>query len=255
MLGGLVDVPLCLSYDDVRALPVTTQQTVIACVGNPPGGHCIGQATWQGVALSTLLNEVNLSSEANHAHLFAADGYATSISIEQLQDTLLVYGMNGDLLPVEHGYPARLIVPGLYGYKMPKWIQRVILAETPLIGLWERRGWSASGEVRISSQIVSPHHQAEVKGKVTLQGIAYGADTIKAVEIRVDGGPWMPVQVKQSLPNTLARWAVEWTPHTPGEHRITVRAIDQSGVVQSEISASNPFPNGSSALHAITLRV
>lgn len=256
MLAGLVEVPLCLSYADLLKLPAVDQDEVIACIGNRPGGHCIGQASWHGVAMATLLGEVTRQPGARYAHLFAADGYSTSISMTQLEDAILVFGMNGDPLPPEHGYPARLVVPGLYGYKMPKWIQRIILAETPLEGLWEQRGWSASGEAQLTSHIVSPPHQSSISGIVTLRGIAYaGKRAIKAVELRVDGGPWMPANFTQAGPGTLAQWAIDWTPHVPGDHRITVRVTDETGVTQPDILTANPFPNGSSALHSITVRV
>ena len=249
-----MDVPLCLSYYDVLALPATTLDGVIACAGNSPGGHCIGQATWQGIAMKTLLSEVAVAPQAHYAHLFAADGYTTCITMAQLRDSILVYGMNDNLLPLEHGYPTRLIVPGVYGYKMPKWLQRITLAETPMAGLWEQRGWSGSGEARIMSQITSPHHETRVQDTTTLHGIAYaGTQAVKAVELSMNGGPWMPVQVIQTAPNTLAQWSIEWTPSAPGQHRITVRAIDTHGTVQANPPSSSLSPNGASSLHAITL--
>lgn len=255
MLGGLVEIPLLLSYADLRQLPSTQLDSVIACIGNPPGGHCLGQARWQGVAMHHILAEVVLKRDARYAHLFAADGYSTSIKLERLNSASLVYGMNDGPLPPEHGYPARLVVPGLYGYKMPKWIQRIVLADTPLAGTWEQRGWGTSGRVQTTSHILYPHHQAEISGAITLRGMAYGGDhAIVKVEVSVNGGPWMPAPFTQPTPTGQAEWAVEWTPHAPGEHRITVRATDDSGFVQPDTAFTNSFPNGSSALHSIVVR-
>ena len=256
MLGGLVDVPLCLSYNDLQAFPSTETECVIACAGNPPGGSLIGQGHWQGISMQHMLDEVTISPDAQYAHLFAADGYSTFIDLDQLRQSILVYGMNGDALPPEHGYPARLIVPGHYGYKMPKWIQRIMLADTPSDGLWEQRGWSQTGQIQTTAQITFPVDQSSLDGPVLLRGTAYAGDrAIMQVEISIDGGPWMPAPFTQPETGVLAQWAIEWTPHSQGEHHIAVRALDESGFVQAATTASSPLTNGSSGLHTIVVHV
>ena len=227
MLGGAVEVPLCLSDADMRALPPFELDCVIACAGNPPGGLAFGQARWQGVPMTALLAEVQVQPGVAYAHLYAADGYSSSITYQQLQQALLVYGMNGSPLTPEHGFPARLIVPGLHGYKMPKWLQRVILAETPLEGFWERRGWSQTGETPALAAIQNPVHLQQLSGLTLLQGYAYsGKGPIRRVEISINDGPWVSVPFRQPAPHSAAQWHAEWTPTSPGEHRISVRASD-----------------------------
>lgn len=252
MLGGAVDIPLMLSYTDLLALPQVTLDCAIACIGNPPGGQQIGQAWWQGVAVKSLLAEVTVQPDVRYSHLYAADGYSTCVSFAHFENAVLVYSMNGNTLPAEYGYPVRMIVPGLYGYKMPKWVQRIILAETPAPGLWEQRGWSGSGEVQTLSQIRSPLNEAKLQGPTTLSGIAYaGNRAITSIEISVDGSPWMPAQFTQDSPAALAQWSIEWESHAPGAHLITVRATDETGFTQSPPADAHPFPNGSSGLHSI----
>jgi hypothetical protein len=203
----------------------------------------------------TLLDEVSRLPGTLYAHLHAADGYSTSIELADLEQAVLVYRMNDAPLLPEHGYPTRLIVPGLYGYKMPKWIQRIILADQPLAGFWEKRGWSASGQARLTSAILSPHHQARVSGTTRLHGIAYaGKRRIESVQVSIDGADWMPVSFTQVSPNTWAEWSIAWTAPGPGDYQIRVRATDDSGYMQSETDYP-AFPNGSSGIHAIIARV
>lgn len=253
MLGGMVEVPLPLSYRDLTSLPATEVECALACIGNTPGGPLMGQARWEGVPLQTLLNEVHVLPEARYAHLHAADGYATSIDLAHLNRALLAYRLNGDPLPQEHGFPVRLVVPGLYGYKMPKWIQRVELAEAPLAGLWEKRGWSALGRVRVTSAIQS--HQIAADKSVLLRGMAFaGENPLRAVEISIDGGPWMPVTFSQRTPFVWAEWSARWEPPGAGHYHIRVRATDSSGQTQTEDNAS-AYPDGSSGIHAIVVSI
>ena len=254
MLGGLVEIPLLLSYQDLTSLPMTTVECTLACIGNPPGGPSVGQARWDGMALSTLLDEMRLLPEARYAHLHAADGYATSIHLAHLQRALLAYRLDDAPLPSDYGGPVRLIVPGLYGYKMPKWIQRIVLAAEPLPGLWEKRGWSPDGEVQVTSAILSPNHRQILSGEIELRGIAYaGEHAITQVEISIEDGPWMPAPFVQSTPYGWAEWSIFWTPPAPGDYRIQVRAADSAGRIQSE-TENGPFPDGAAGLHAIVVK-
>lgn len=254
MLGGMVDVPLLLSYADLRAFPEVETDCVIACIGNPPGGPYIGQARWNGVAMQNILDEVTIRPQAQYAHLFAADGYTTFIELDALKRSILVHGMNGAPLPPAHGYPVRLVMPGHYGYKMPKWIQRILLTDSPAAGLWEQRGWSPSGQVQTTSRITAPAHHATLVGPTLLRGTAYAGDrAIVNVEISIDHGPWMPVPFTQPAADALAEWQIEWTAHAPGEHLIAVRATDDTGFTQPDSAETSPFPNGSSGQHSIVV--
>ena len=255
MISGLVDLPLPLSYKDLLALHAVEQACTLACIGHTPGGTAIGHARWYGVPIRALMDDMSIQPGAGHAHLHAADGYATSVELLQFSNALLAYKLNDEPLPPEHGYPVRLIVPGLYGYKMPKWIQRVVLADQPLDGLWEKRGWSPSGQVQTTSAILGPRHRATISGVTTLHGYAFAGDrAITSVEVSIDDGPWMPVPFTQNQAQEWALWSTDWSPATPGDHRIQVRATDATGWVQQD-STANAFPNGSSAIHSIVVHM
>jgi DMSO/TMAO reductase YedYZ molybdopterin-dependent catalytic subunit len=207
---------------------------LIACAGSSPGGAGLGQARWRGVPLESILAEIALLPGADYAHLHAADGYNTCLRLDQLRRATLVYAMDGEPLAVEHGYPVRLVLPGHYGYKMPKWIQRIVLADVPLTGFWERRGWSQNGAIQPVAAFSTPQDQAEISGQVALQGYAYGSQPMAAVELSDDGGPWMPATMAQDSPATAAQWALDWRPAQPGSYRLSVRARDLGGGTQAE---------------------
>jgi hypothetical protein len=214
----------------------------------------MASAQWTGVPLGDLLAEARAHHVAQHAHLYAADGYATSIPLEWAQRALLVYRMNNAPIPPEHGGPVRLIVPGLYGYKMPKWIQRIVLAETPLPGIWEQRGWSPVGVVQTTAGIITPQHLEATNGPVLFTGIAYaGTRAVTRVEISIENGPWTPADFVPGLPDTLTRWHALWTPPASGDYRVSARATDETGCVQPDTGAT--FPNGATAAHTIVVRV
>jgi DMSO/TMAO reductase YedYZ molybdopterin-dependent catalytic subunit len=253
-LYGLVEKPLAFSYDDLLAMPSIEQTCTLACVGSSARTPMIGNARWKGVPLSHLLEQITISPTARYAQLHAADGYTTYLEVDILDTGMLAYQMNGEALPPEHGYPVRLIVPGLYGYKMPKWIQRIEFTDQPMPGSWEKRGWSPTGEVQTTSAIFSPRHLENISGTVQLAGIAYaGQNTVERVEISVNDATWMPVNIIPAPANQWTRWQIDWMPPTPGDYLIRVRASDNTGFIQTaDVSA---FPNGPTALHQIVVRV
>ncbi len=255
-ISGLVENPVPLTYQDLQTLPTTELACTLSCIGNPLGGRWIGDAVWSGAALSSIFERADVSSDAPYLHFLCADGYATSLRLEQLSDALLAFEMNGRMLTPEHGFPARVIVPGLYGYKMPKWIQKIELSNEPLIGYWEGRGWSADGAVQTTAAIFNPHHGEAVSGIVTLSGIAYaGSRRVTQVEISVDGGAWMPAPISASTPHRWTSWQIDLVPPAPGEYLIKVRATDSDGFTQSERASAKPFPNGAGGLHSVVVRV
>lgn len=226
LLDGLVDAPLALSYDDLQQFPQRTITSTIACTGD-----LIGTAQWQGVPAAALLADVQPQSAASYVGFYAADGYCTSVALPQMTHALLAYGMNDNPLPHSHGGPVRLIVPGLQGYKMPKWVQRIELRSTPLNGPWEQRGWSQSGDAPTQARFTTPRHKARVTRQIQLTGFAFaGARQITAIEISANNSPWMPVSFRPAAPNISTHWRIDWTaPHT-GEHRLTVRACDDEQI-------------------------
>ena len=242
MLGGRVTLPLMLSYADLLAMPAFDFEALIACAGNSPGGPAVGQARWRGVSMTALLAEINPLPNSRYAHLYAVDGYSTSLSFEQLNSAVLVYAMNDAPLPPEHGGPLRLIVPGLYGYKMPKWIQRILLADAPLAGFWEGRGWPQSGTVGPTAAFAQSVDQIAVGEPVNLAGYAFaGRVPVAQIELSVEDGPWMSVPVEPNAPQVAAYWSIDWTPPTAGAYVLRVRARDAQGQRQT------------SPLHTITL--
>ena len=250
MLGGLVRVPLMLSYADLLALPAVDLPCTLSCHGTThPHEHL-----WRGVRLPTLLDQLSIQPEAQHAHFWAADGYTTSIPLERLNDAALVYARDDQPLTPEAGFPVRLIVPGLYGYKMPKWIQRVELHEQALAGSGDQNHWSDDGVVQTMSTITQPLNRDKLSGVITLAGTAFaGSRTITRVEVSVDDGAWMPVDFTPQPPQRLVRWTIAWTPPAPGEFYIKVRATDSDGLTQFEESPL--IRNGSSAIHSIIVGV
>lgn len=253
-LGGFVGRPLVIPYDEFMALPSIEFSATIACVGSTPARPLIASARWRGVPLSALLAQAQPKPEARFVQCYGADGYTTYLELPRLADAILAYEMNGEPLPPEHGFPVRLIVPGAYGYKMPKWIQRLQLTDTPVNGFWEERGCSANGDVLTLSAITSPRHLESVRGPVLFEGIAYaGARLIAGVDISIDDGPWMPAPLGAAVPYTWTPWRIAWMPPGPGDYLVKVRATDGGGFTQPE--GARAFPNGSTAIQSIIVRV
>jgi Oxidoreductase molybdopterin binding domain len=251
---GMVEKPLTITHEQLVSFEQTSLPCTLACISSSAKNPMVGHALWTGVPMASLLEQVKPTSNASYAQLYATDGYTTYVETEKLANAVLAYEMNGELLPQEHGYPARLIIPGLYGYKMPKWIQRIEFTDTPKPGFWEERGWSASGEMQTSAAIFSPYHMESVSGSVSLNGAAYaGARSITAVEISVNDSPWMRTTVAESEPYSWTPWQIDWSPPAPGDYLIKVRASDNSGFTQIEDAPT--FPNGPTAIRNIVVRV
>lgn len=253
-LNGLVENPLTLTYGDLLAQPAVETPCTVACIGSTGRTPLIGHSLWRGVPVKDLMTQLTLLPEATHAQFTAVDGYTTYVRIEDLQDALLVYAMNGETLPHEHGFPLRLIVPGLYGYKMPKWIQRIEFTAAPTPGFWEGRGWSTTGVAQTTALIFTPRNLESVTGIVSLSGIAYaGARQINSIEISVDDGGWMPVTFTPSAAYSWTPWQIDWTPPAPGDYLFKIRATDSDGFTQPDSAPA--FPDGSNAVQAVVVRV
>ncbi|MBZ0285070.1 MAG: molybdopterin-dependent oxidoreductase [Anaerolineae bacterium] len=253
-INGLVQKPLLLTYDDLLAHPSVEIPCTVACIGSTIRSPLIGHALWRGIPVKDLLAQLDVMPEATHAQFTATDGYTTYVKLDDLADALLVYAMNGETLPHEHGFPVRLIVPGLYGYKMPKWIQRIEFTSAPYPGFWESRGWSTTGVVQTSAMIFAPRNLETVSGIVSLNGTAYaGERQITQIEISVDDGPWMPIAFKPAEPHSWTPWQIDWMPPTPGDYLFKVRATDSNGFTQPDSAPA--FPDGSNAVQSVVVRV
>lgn len=251
-ITGLVDNPLTFTYDDIKSLPSIEQYATLACISNEVGGDLIGTALWRGVRLKDLLAQAGLKPGVIDIVLRASDDYTDSIPLERAtQDgTLLVYEMNGEQLTPTHGFPVRLLVPGIYGMKNVKWITRIEAIDSDLRGYWQRRGWNDRAEYKTMSRIDAP--DSAVSNEATIAGIAFAGDRgVAGIEVSTDGGKtWEQAEIKSPLsPYTWSLWRRQWTPTQTGKHKIIVRATDGRGVTQTSQYAP-PAPDGSSGYHS-----
>jgi len=260
-VGGLVSRPLTLRYADLLRRPWVEMPWTLECVENLVDGRAISNAVWRGFRLRDLLLEAGADLEAAIKVIFrCADGYSDSIPIQKAMhpDCLLAYRMNGERLPRAHGFPLRALVPGLYGYKNPKWILELEVTNFNYQGYWQQRGWSDVGEYKIMSRIDTPGHYQEIKeGSHTLRGIAFsGAKGIQKVEARTDDNKvWQAVQLDQPMgPYTWVFWSYPWRPTKTGAHTLIVRATDGTGRLQST-RIVRPYPDGPEGLHTIIVDV
>jgi DMSO/TMAO reductase YedYZ molybdopterin-dependent catalytic subunit len=255
---GLVDREVELTYDELVALPIIEQFVTIACVSNEVGGNLVGNARWTGVALRDVLDMAGVQASADQLVGTSIDGFTAGMPVEWVMDAsrmpMIAVGMNGEPLPREHGYPARLIVPGLYGYvSATKWLTELELTRFDAFeAFWIPRGWAVRAPVLTQSRIDVPQSGARVTaGRTPVAGVAWAPDRgIQGVEIRIDEGEW--VRAKLSAPISKATW-VQWLydwDATPGSHRIEVRATDGTGEVQTD-SRSAPAPDGARGHHRI----
>jgi DMSO/TMAO reductase YedYZ molybdopterin-dependent catalytic subunit len=255
---GMVDRPRTFRFDDLRALPSYERIITLSCISNPVGGAQVGNARWTGVPVRDLLDLVRPRREATYVHVEAADGYHESFPIEDLDTDgpMIAIGMNGLTLSRDHGFPARLLVPGRYGMKNVKWLTRLQLADGPSEGYWVRRGWDPDAAVHTSSRIDAPDDHAEVAGQLTVAGIAWaGARGVSAVEVSADDGEtWTPAELEALFdPLGWRRWRTQLD-LPAGTHPITVRATDGTGVVQDP-DRQLPHPAGATGWHRITVAV
>jgi DMSO/TMAO reductase YedYZ molybdopterin-dependent catalytic subunit len=247
-IAGMVDRPLSLTYAEVRALPHVEQYATLECISNEVGGNLIGNALWRGVRLKDLIEKAGLRPGVVDIVLRASDDYSDSIPLDRAmgEGTILVYDMNGQPLSPIHGYPLRVIVPGIYGMKNVKWITRIEAVDYDLKGYWQRRGWDDRAEYKTMSRIDVP--TGDVKTDTEIAGVAFAGDRgIGKVEISVDGGSsWDAAEIKPALsPFTWVLWHKLWKPDRKGRYSLVVRATDGRGNTQTSQPAP-PAPDGSS---------
>jgi hypothetical protein len=256
------DKPLILGLAQIKAMPSVRRPHTLECISNEVGGDLISNAYWRGVRLRDVLARAGgVPAKAIKIVFRCADGYTESLPIAEAMhpDALLVYEMNGDPLPPKHGFPLRLLVPGLFGMKNPKWITKIEAANFDFQGFWERSGWSDQAVVQTTSKFTAPPRVPRPKAneEVGLGGVAYAGDRgIKTVDVSLDDGKtWQPAQIKPPLgPYTWVLWAALWKPTAPGEYRLKVRARDGTGVVQTA-QPSPTLPDGATGYHTIRVRV
>ena len=258
-VGGLVGQPVRITYQQLRAMPPVEQLQTLECISNEVGGDLISNARWKGVRLRDILARAGgPGAKAVKVAFHCADGYTESIPIGDAMNptTVLAYEMNGEPLPKAHGFPARLLVPGLFGMKNPKWITRLEVVDYDFQGYWEKSGWSDEAVVKTMSKATTLKRTYPL-GEIPVGGVAYSGDRgIKEVEYSVDAGKsWQKAEVKPPLgPFTWVLWAAVWTPAAPGEYTVKIRAKDGGGVLQAAKETST-LPDGASGYHTLRVRV
>jgi DMSO/TMAO reductase YedYZ molybdopterin-dependent catalytic subunit len=253
---GLVETPLQLSLDELKALPAYEAYVTFACISNEIGGPLIGNAKWKGVSLRTLLERAGLKADARKVVLRADDGYSTGIPLERCwrPETFLAYEMNGGPLPARHGFPLRAVIPGYYGMKQPKWLTAVEVVAHDYQGYWEERGWADEAVVKTLSRIDVLAHRSQVPAHgVPIGGIAFAGDRgISKVEYSSDGGTtWQEARLKPALsPYAWTLWVGTLALPAEGAYLLAVRATDGRGD-PLEQRVTEPLPDGASGYHKL----
>lgn len=261
VVKGAVERPLVMKWRDLLNRESFDQAVTLMCIDTLPGGSSLGTAMWRGISLKKLLQDIGADEDTARDVIFrASDGYSDSIPYARAMedDVMLAYLMNGEKLPKDHGFPVRLIVPGLYGIKNVKWITEIEVYNGDYLGYWQQKGWTDDGTIHIFSRIDSPGHYQSLQGsQQRLRGIAYGGpESISEVQLSFDQEKtWVSAEIEPPLsPLTWVIWNYDWSPPKPGKHMVSVRAIDTKGKIQtSEIT--RPQPAGATGLHSIVLDV
>lgn len=259
---GMVDRPLELSFADLLDRELVEVAVTIACVSNEVGGGLVGNARWLGVRLADVLEEAGVDPAADQVVGRSVDGFTAGFPVAAAldgRDALIAVGMNGEPLPVEHGFPARLVVPGLYGYvSATKWLESIELTTFDAFeGYWVPRGWAAEGPIKTQSRIDVPRPDGGPvpAGRAAVAGVAWAPTRgISLVEVQVDDGPWQEARLGEVLTeDTWRQWVLEWDA-TPGPHQIRVRATDGDGRTQPE-ERTRPAPDGAQGWHTLQVQV
>jgi DMSO/TMAO reductase YedYZ molybdopterin-dependent catalytic subunit len=262
VIDGMVDQRVELSFQDLLDMGLDEYAITLTCVSNEVGGELVGNAKWLGVPVRDVLKKAGVASGADMVLSSSIDGYTASTPLSALTDdgldAILAVAMNGEPLPLEHGFPVRMVVPGLYGYvSATKWLTELkvtTFAEDE--AYWTPRGYSAEAPIKFASRVDTPKiGEAVAAGKIPIAGVAWAQSVgIKSVEVSIDDGDWMPATLSAPInEDTWVQWVLEWDA-TPGTHYVAVRAIDRNGDLQIEERAPIA-PNGSSGWQRSLVRV
>ncbi len=252
-IHGMVQREVTITFDQLLKRPLIEDYITLCCVSNPVGGPYIGNAKWLGASLAALLREAGPLAGADQLLCTSVDGFTSGTPLAVVmdgRDALVAVAMNGTALPVAHGFPARLVVPGLYGYvSATKWVTDIeVTTFSRAVAYWSQNGWSQQAPIKTESRIDVPSSGATVgPGPVTVAGVAWAQHKgIAAVEVQVDNGPWQEATLA-AVPDldTWRQWTWEWTTPTRGNHMIQARATDKTGYTQTSVVA-DVAPNGAS---------
>jgi DMSO/TMAO reductase YedYZ molybdopterin-dependent catalytic subunit len=260
-IHGKVDHPLTITYAELKKRALIERWITLCCVSNEVGGGLVGNARWLGASLTDLLREAGVQDDCDQLVLSSSDGMTIGAPTKVVmdgRDSMVAIGMNGSPLPVEHGFPARIVVPGLYGYVSAcKWvvdIEATTFADAR--AYWVQGGWDQQTDIKLQSRIDTPRSGKQVPSgrALAIAGIAWDQHVgVSAVEVQVGDGPWLPARLA-AVPSTdtWRQWVVAWTPPKPGSYKVRVRATDRDGTPQTEHQA-DVFPSGATGLHTITV--
>jgi DMSO/TMAO reductase YedYZ molybdopterin-dependent catalytic subunit len=251
-IHGMVQREVTITFAELLKRPLIEDYVTLTCVSDPVGGPYVGNAKWLGASLAALIRQGRPLAGADQLLCTSVDGFTSGTPLQVVldgRDALLAVAMNGTALPVEHGFPARMVVPGLYGYvSATKWVTDIeVTTFASASAYWVQRGWSQQGPIKTESRIDVPFGGASLAtGRTAVAGVAWAQHKgIAAVEVRVDGGPWHEARLA-AVPDidTWRQWVWEW-PATPGSHLLEARATDKTGYIQTAFQAQ-PVPNGAS---------
>lgn len=261
-IDGDVDTEVTFSYADLLEMETVEHDITLTCVSNFVGGPYVGSARWQGIPIKQLLDRAGIDGTgADQILSTSVDGFTMSTPLEVAldgRDTMLVVGMNGNPLPRDRGFPARLVTPGIYGYVGAcKWVERLTLTTyAEQEAYWTERDWAIEGPIKISSRIDTPEALSRSDaGQIAVAGVAWAQTRgIGKVQVRVDGGPWRDAELGPDAGVDYWRqWVYRWDA-TPGQHSLACRAVGEDGEVQTAVQAE-PFPNGASGIQEIQVFV
>jgi DMSO/TMAO reductase YedYZ molybdopterin-dependent catalytic subunit len=260
-ITGMVNHPIELTFDDLLRLPLIEHDMTLVCVSNQVGGPYAGNARWLGASLPALLRKAGIRRGADQVLSTGTDGMTISTAVDTIMDgrqALIAVGMNGQPLPTEHGFPARMLVPGLYGYvSATKWVTE--LAVTTFASkqaYWTQRGYAQQAPIRTESRIDVPKPLAQVnEGRLAVAGVAWAPHRgVSRVEVNIDGGPWHVARLAAADgTDTWRQWSWVWDA-TSGLHTLQVRAADGTGAVQTHAQAG-VFPSGATGWDSVVVTV
>jgi DMSO/TMAO reductase YedYZ molybdopterin-dependent catalytic subunit len=260
-IHGMVSREITLTFDELVRRPLIEDYVTLCCVSNPVAGPYIGNALWLGASLASVLRQAGIRAGADQLVCTSADGFTSGTPVQTVmdgRDALLAVAMNGQPLPVAHGFPVRMVVPGLYGYvSATKWLTDInVTTFAGNYAYWAQRGWSQQAPVKTESRIDVPNGAGQIRpGRTAVAGVAWAQHKgIDAVEVRVDRGPWQQARLA-AVPgiDTWRQWVWEWDA-TPGGHLIEARATDATGYTQTAAQAP-PEPNGATGYPMVNVTV
>ncbi|MBJ7356337.1 molybdopterin-dependent oxidoreductase [Nocardioides sp.] len=262
-IDGDVDREVTLTYDDILAMDLIERDITLTCVSNSVGGKYVGGARWLGVRLTDLLDLAGVGTAADQIFATDVDGMTISTPLALAtdgRDAMLAVGMNGEVLPREHGFPARVVIPGLYGFiSATKWVTRLTLTTyEEKTAYWTERDWATDAPIKISSRIDTPKALAQLEpGEVVIGGVAWAQQNggVATVQVRIDGGGWQDAELGPSAGNDYWRqWFYRWDARDAGQHTVAARVVDGNGNEQATVRAT-PFPEGASGIQELIVTV